>query len=116
MMKVVGQLGKVLGPKGLMPNPKTGTVTFDIGAAVKEYKAGKVNFRAGTGGLIQSRIGRVGFEPNMLVENIQAFINHLVKNRPSGAKGQYIKKAVISSTMGPGVKLDIRELTAGGAA
>ncbi|HDS30433.1 MAG TPA: 50S ribosomal protein L1 [Firmicutes bacterium] len=116
MMKTVGQLGKVLGPRGMMPNPKTGTVTFDIGPTVKEYKAGKVNFRAGSGGLIQSRIGRVGFEDNMLKENIQAFVNHLVKNRPSGAKGQYIKKIVISNTMGPGIRVDLKDLTSGGSA
>ncbi len=111
MMKVVGQLGRVLGPRGMMPNPKTGTVTFDIGNAVNEYKAGKVNFRAGTGGLIQTRIGRVGFEQQALKENVLAFMNYLVKNRPTGAKGQYLKKVVLSSTMGPGIRVDIRDLT-----
>ena len=111
MMKIVGQLGRVLGPKGMMPNPKTGTVTFDIANAVREYKAGKVNFRAGTGGLIQSRVGRVGFEKQALRENILTFMNFLVKNRPTGAKGQYIKKVVLSSTMGPGIRVDIRDLT-----
>jgi large subunit ribosomal protein L1 len=110
MMKVVGTLGKILGPRGLMPNPKTGTVTQDIGAAISEYKAGKVAFRADSAGLIHSRIGRVSFEPDALKENILAFMGHIIKNRPSGAKGQYIKKVVLSSTMGPGIRMDLREL------
>jgi len=110
MMKVVGTLGKILGPKGMMPNPKTGTVTMDIGAAVSEYKAGKVTFRADSAGLIHSRIGRVSFSPEDLKENILAFMGHITKNRPPGAKGQYIKKVVISSTMGPGIRLDLREV------
>jgi large subunit ribosomal protein L1 len=93
-----------------MPNPKTGTVTQDIGAAIREYKAGKVAFRADSTGLIHSRVGRVSFEPEALKENILAFMGHIIKNRPSGAKGQYIKKVVISSTMGPGVRVDLREV------
>jgi len=114
MMRAVGQLGRILGPRGIMPNPKTGTVTVDIGDAVREYKAGKINFRADSGGLIHSKVGLVSFAPEALKENIQTFMNFVVKNRPTGAKGQYIKKVVISSTMGPGVKLDVRELTATG--
>jgi large subunit ribosomal protein L1 len=112
MMKVVGTLGKILGPRGLMPNPKTGTVTMDIGAAVTEYKAGKVAFRADSGGLIHSRVGRVSFEPESLKENILAFMNHIIRNRPPGAKGQYVKKVVLSTTMGPGVRVELKEVVA----
>ncbi|HEX9744388.1 MAG TPA: 50S ribosomal protein L1 [bacterium] len=115
MMKVVGKLGRVLGPRGIMPNPKTGTVTNDIGAAVKEYKAGKITFRADSGGLIHTKVGRVSFEPGQLKDNIQAFMNYLTRNRPPGAKGQYIKKVVISSTMGPGIKLDTKDVTSSAA-
>jgi len=111
MMKVVGQLGRILGPRGLMPNPKTGTVTMDIGTAVKEYKAGKVTFRADSGGLIASKVGRASFEHAALSENIQTFMNYLVKNRPTGSKGQYIKKVILSSTMGPGIRLDVKDIT-----
>lgn len=110
MMKVVGKLGRVLGPRGIMPNPKTGTVTNDIKTAVKEYKAGKITFRADSGGLIHTKVGRASFETDALKENILAFLNHIVKNRPPGAKGQYIKKVVLSTTMGPGIRLDIRDL------
>jgi len=112
MMRVVGGLGRILGPRGMMPNPKTGTVSQDIGSAVAEYKAGKVNFRADSGGLILSKVGRVGFAPEALKENIQAFIAYVIKNRPPGAKGLYIRKVIISSTMGPGIRVDVRELTA----
>jgi large subunit ribosomal protein L1 len=94
-----------------MPNPKTGTVSMNIGDAVKEYKAGKINFRADTGGLIMSKVGLVSFETAALKENIQAFVNYIVKNRPPGAKGQYIKKIVLSSTMSPGIRIDTKELT-----
>jgi len=111
MMKVVGSLGRILGPRGMMPNPKTGTVTFDIGEAIKEYKAGKVTFRADSGGLIHSKVGRVSFEADKLTENVLAFMDFIVKNRPSGAKSQYIKKVVLSSTMGPGIRVDLRDLT-----
>jgi large subunit ribosomal protein L1 len=111
MMRVVGGLGRILGPRGMMPNPKTGTVTMDIGEAVKEYKAGKVGFRADSGGLIMTKVGVVSFEPQQLKDNIQAFLNYLVKNRPPGAKGQYIKKVILSSTMGPGVRLDVKDAT-----
>lgn len=111
MMRVVGGLGRILGPRGMMPNPKTGTVTMDIGDAVKEYKAGKVGFRADSGGLIMTKIGVVSFEAEQLKDNIQAFLNYLVKNRPPGAKGQYIKKVILSSTMGPGIRLDVKDAT-----
>ncbi len=110
MMKFVGQLGRILGPRGMMPNPKTGTVSPNIGAAVQEYKAGKVNFRADSGGLILSKVGRVSFEQNALKENIQAFVTYVMKNRPTGVKGQYIKKIVLSSTMGPGIRLDPKDV------
>lgn len=111
MMRVVGQLGRILGPRGMMPNPKTGSVTVNIGEAVSEYKAGKVTFRADSTGLIHSKVGRVSFEESALKENIQAFLGFIVKNRPSGAKGQYIKKVVLSSTMGPGIRVDVKELS-----
>ncbi len=114
MMKVVGQLGRILGPRGMMPNPKTGTVTMNIADAVKEYKAGKVTFRADSGGLITSRVGCVSFSPEALNENIQAFMAYIIKNRPTGAKGQYIKKVILSSTMGPGIRMDVKDTTATG--
>jgi len=109
MMKFVGQLGRILGPRGMMPNPKTGSVTMDIGEAVKEYKAGKVNFRADSGGLIMSKVGRVGFTQEALSENIQAFMSYIIKNRPPGAKGLYIKKVVLSSAMGPGIRIEFKD-------
>ncbi|MCX6647048.1 MAG: 50S ribosomal protein L1 [bacterium] len=109
MMRVVGTLGRILGPRGMMPNPKTGSVTMNIGNAVSEYKAGKVTFKADGTGLIHSKVGRVSFESDALKENIQAFMNYIVKNRPSGARGQYIKKIVLSSTMGPGIRVEVRE-------
>lgn len=115
MMRVVGALGRILGPRGMMPNPKTGTVTMDIGEAVKEYKAGKVGFRADSGGLIMTKVGVTSFSQEQLRENIRAFMNYLVKNRPPGAKGQYIKKIVISSTMGPGIKVDVKDATGAAA-
>jgi len=109
MMRVVGTLGRILGPRGMMPNPKTGSVTMNIGDAVSEYKAGKVTFKADGTGLIHSKVGRVSFQGDALKENIQAFMGYIVKNRPSGAKGQYIKKVILSSTMGPGIRVEVRE-------
>ena len=110
MMRVVGGLGRILGPRGMMPNPKTGTVNMNIGEAVQEYKAGKVGFRADSGGLIHSKVGRVSFAPEALKENIQAFMSYIVKNRPPGAKGLYVKKVVVSSTMGPGIRIELKEV------
>ena len=106
MMKVVGRLGKVLGPKGLMPNPKTGTVTLDVAAAVKEIKAGKVEFRADKTSLVHVPVGKLSFDPQKLVDNATTVIGAIVRSKPSAAKGKYIKGMTISSSMGPGVQLD----------
>ena len=106
MMKSVGKLGKVLGPKGLMPNPKTGTVTFDVAAAIQEIKAGKVEFRTDKTALIHVPVGKISFAPAKLVENATTLITSVVKAKPAAAKGKYIKAAYLSSTMGPGVPLD----------
>lgn len=112
MMGVVGKIGKLLGPRGLMPNPKVGTVTFDIGRAVKECKAGKVEFRVEKAGIIHAPVGKVSFDGDKLKENILAIVEALVKAKPSAAKGTYMKKISISSTMGPGVRVDIAEISA----
>jgi large subunit ribosomal protein L1 len=106
MMKVVGRLGKVLGPKGLMPNPKTGTVTLDVAAAVKEIKAGKVEFRADKTSLVHVPVGKLSFDPQKLIDNTTTVIGSIVRAKPSAAKGKYIKSVTLSSTMGPGVPLD----------
>ena len=106
MMGVVGRLGKVLGPRGLMPNPKLGTVTPDVAAAVKTAKAGEVQFRVEKAGVVQAGIGKASFDPEKIAENATAFINAIKKARPSGAKGTYIKKITLSSTMGSGVLVD----------
>jgi large subunit ribosomal protein L1 len=106
MMRLVGQLGKVLGPRGLMPNPKTGTVTFDVATAVRETKAGKVEYRVDKTGVIHVGIGKVSFEPNSLRENAQVLLDAVVKAKPSTAKGKYVKKVNLASTMSPGVLLD----------
>ena len=106
MMKVVGRLGKVLGPKGLMPNPKTGTVTMDVAAAVKEIKAGKVEFRADKTSLVHVPVGKLSFPSQKLVDNATTVISSIVRAKPSAAKGRYIKSVTLSSTMGPGVPLD----------
>lgn len=112
MMGVVGKIGKLLGPRGLMPNPKVGTVTFDIGRAVKESKSGKVEFRVEKAGIVHAPVGKASFTADILRENLLALVDALVKAKPSAAKGTYIKKICISSTMGPGVKLDIADVTA----
>jgi large subunit ribosomal protein L1 len=106
MMKVVGRLGKVLGPKGLMPNPKTGTVTMDVAAAVKEIKAGKVEFRADKTSLVHVPVGKLSFEPQKLIDNATTVISSIVRAKPAAAKGKYIRSVTLSSTMGPGVPLD----------
>ncbi|MBW1809982.1 MAG: 50S ribosomal protein L1 [Deltaproteobacteria bacterium] len=111
MMKVVGKLGRILGRRGLMPNPKVGTVTFDIAKAVKETKAGKVEFRVEKEGIIHVPVGKVSFEAVQLRENITSLIEAILKAKPSSAKGTYIKSVTVSSTMGPGLRLDVSELT-----
>jgi large subunit ribosomal protein L1 len=116
MMKSAGRLGKVLGPRGLMPNPKTGTVTFDVARAVKEIKAGKVEFRVDKAGIVHSPIGKIEFEAQKLAENAQALLAAIVKAKPAAAKGKYIKKITLTSTMGPGILIDPAEAEAAMAA
>jgi len=111
MMMLVGRLGKVLGPRGLMPNPKLGTVTPNVGEAVKAAKGGAVEFRAEKAGIIHAGIGKASFTEEALVENAQAFIGSITRAKPTGAKGTYIQKISLSSTMGPGVKVDVGTLT-----
>src|SRR5213595_206391 len=106
MMRAVGKLGKVLGPRGLMPNPKTGTVTTDIAKAVKEIKAGKVEFRVDKTGIIHAPVGKISFAADSLVANTHALVESIVKAKPAAAKGKYLKSVTLSSTMGPGVKID----------
>jgi large subunit ribosomal protein L1 len=112
MMKSVGRLGKVLGPRGLMPNPKTGTVTVDVARAVKEVKAGKVEFRVDKTGIIHCPVGKVSFDAEKLAENAGALISSVVKAKPASAKGKYVKSIVVSSTMGPGVAIDLESVEA----
>src|SRR5262247_3938870 len=106
MMRLVGGLGKILGPRGLMPNPKTGTVTFDVTTAVKETKAGKVEYRVDKTGVIHTGVGKVSFDENKIVENTRALLDAVMKAKPSTAKGKYMKKVNLASTMSPGVLLD----------
>ncbi len=106
MMRAVGKLGKVLGPRGLMPNPKTGTVTVDIAKAVREIKAGKVEFRVDKTGIIHAPVGKVSFSSERLIENAHALIDSILKAKPAAAKGKYVKSVTMSSTMGPGVTID----------
>ena len=107
MMPALGKIGKVLGPKGLMPNPKTGTVTTDVVKAVSEVKKGRVEYRTDSFANVHALVGKVSFTDEALVENIKAFVNLIVKSKPATVKGKYIKNVSISSTMGPGVKLDL---------
>lgn len=111
MMRVVGPLGRILGPRGLMPNPKTGTVTPDVAKAVQEAKAGKVDYRVDRGGNVHAAIGKVSFGPEKLKENLLAFFEAIARAKPSGLKGRYVRRISISSTMGPGVTVDLQNLT-----
>ena len=106
MMNAVGRLGKVLGPRGLMPNPKTGTVTFEIGKAVREIKAGKVEFRVDKTGIVHAPVGKTSFPTERLIENTHAMVDSIMKAKPAAAKGRYLKSVTVSSTMGPGIRID----------
>jgi large subunit ribosomal protein L1 len=112
MMRSVGKLGKILGPRGLMPNPKTGTVTMDVERAVREVKAGKVEFRVDKTGVLHVPVGKVSFEMGKLLENAQTLIQAVLRAKPAAAKGKYVKSATICSTMGPGVRLDVTPFNA----
>jgi large subunit ribosomal protein L1 len=112
MMALVGRLGKVLGPRGLMPNPKVGTVTPNVAQAVKDAKGGAVEFRVEKAGIVHAGVGKVSFTQEALELNVRAFVDALQKAKPTGAKGTYVKKISLSSTMGPGVKIDLASLTA----
>jgi len=112
MMPTIGQLGKILGPKGLMPNRKLGTVTLDVKKAVESAKAGSLEYRAEKAGIIHAGVGKASFDEKKIVENIQAFVSTIQKARPSGIKGTYIHKITVTSTMGPGIKLDIENIAA----
>ncbi len=115
MMKVVGRLGRVLGPRGLMPNPKTGTVTPDVARAIQDIRAGKVEFRVDKTGIVHAPLGKMSFNDEQLVDNAQALISEVVRAKPAAAKGRYINTVSLSSTMGPGVRLDPALLSAGEA-
>jgi large subunit ribosomal protein L1 len=106
MMGQVGRLGRILGPRGLMPNPKVGTVTFDVGKAVREAKAGKVEFRVEKAGIVHAPVGKKSFDPNAIAANVRALMGALIKAKPAAAKGTYVRSVTVSSTMGPGIKVD----------
>ncbi len=110
MMGVVGKLGKILGPRGMMPNPKVGTVTFDVGKAVDELKGGKVEFKVEKAGIVHASVGRVSFGPEKLADNLKTLMETIIRMKPSAAKGVYIRGISVSTTMGPGVKLDPQEI------
>ncbi|SDB74860.1 50S ribosomal protein L1 [Belnapia rosea] len=112
MMALVGRLGKILGPRGLMPNPRLGTVTMDVRGAVTAAKAGQVEFRAEKAGIVHAGIGKASFDEEKLLENARAFVDAIQRARPAGAKGTYVKKVAVASTMGPGVKVDVASLSA----
>jgi large subunit ribosomal protein L1 len=114
MMRAVGKLGKILGPRGLMPNPKTGTVTFEIGKAVREIKAGKVEFRVDKTGIVHAPIGKCSFPAENLVSNAQALVDSVFRAKPAAAKGKYLRSMTVSSTMGPGIRIDAMALESGG--
>ena len=111
MMVKLSKLGKILGPKGLMPNPKLGTVTTDVAEAVKAAKAGQIEFRVEKHGIVHAGVGKASFSEEMLLENVHTFVSAIARAKPSGSKGTYMKKVSLSSTMGPGVKLDIGALS-----
>ncbi len=111
MMPIVGRLGKILGPRNLMPNPKVGTVTMDVAEAVKSAKGGQVQFKVEKAGVIHAGVGKVSFEPAKLAENVRAFVDAVAKAKPTGAKGAYLQKVSLSSTMGPGVSVDVASAT-----
>ena len=111
MMAVVGKLGKILGPKGLMPNPKLGTVTQDVTNAIKAAKAGQIEYRVEKEGIVHAGVGKASFSADQLVENVAAFVNAIVKAKPSGVKGTYLKRVSLTSTMGPGIRLDVASLS-----
>jgi large subunit ribosomal protein L1 len=111
MMGLVGRLGKVLGPRGLMPNPRVGTVTMDVTAAVKAAKGGAVEFRVEKAGIVQAGVGKASFTERQLVENVRAFVDAVIKAKPPGAKGNYLNKVSLSSTQGVGVKIDTASIT-----
>jgi large subunit ribosomal protein L1 len=111
-MPLVGRLGKVLGPRGMMPNPKVGTVTMDVAGAVKASKGGAVEFRVEKAGIVHAGVGKASFDAKAIAENVRAFADAVTKAKPAGAKGNYVKKVSITSTMGPGLKLDIASLNA----
>ena len=112
VMAKVGSLGKILGPRGLMPNPKTGTVTMEVGKAVKEVKAGKIDFKVDKFGIIHASVAKVSFEPEKIVENAKELINTIIKLKPASAKGTYVKSVYMSSTMSPGIQIDPKSITA----
>jgi large subunit ribosomal protein L1 len=112
MMPIVGRLGKVLGPRGLMPNPKVGTVTMDVAQAVKDAKGGQVQFRVEKAGVVHAGVGKASFAEDKLAENVRALIEAVNRAKPTGAKGTYLKKISISSTMGPGLTIDVASLSA----
>ena len=116
MMGVVGRLGRVLGPRGLMPNPRTGTVTMDVARVVRESKGGRVEFRTDKSGVLHGPIGKLSFEPDKLAENLGAFVDAINRAKPAGAKGQYLRSITVTSTMGPGLKLDLNQAQALAAA
>jgi large subunit ribosomal protein L1 len=109
-MGLVGRLGKVLGPRGLMPNPKTGTVTFDVAKAIKDIRAGKVEYRVEKAGIVHVPVGKASFDENKLIENAKAVLESILKAKPASSKGKYLRSATVSTTMGPGVRMDTAQV------